>query len=127
MGLTTRQSTLEWLENWQSNWQNKQLDAYLDMYHESFRSKGMDKDTWGRFKKGLNTKYEYIHVGIKKPTIYRHKDEWVVRFIQEYQSDRKSDLGEKYLYLKEEQGRLGIIGEVWKKISNDKDIVALFE
>lgn len=108
-----------WLHDWQRSWESKTLENYLDRYHSDFKSQGMDKAAWERFKKDLNTKYEYIKVKLHEPLVFVHKDEAIVRFLQSYESDQNSDFGEKYLYLKKEDGEFRIVGETWSALSSD--------
>ncbi len=53
-----------------------------------------------------------------------HNDELVLRFLQDYESDKKSDFGEKTLYLRRrDQSPFKIIGEEWQSARRD-EIVA---
>lgn len=117
---TSTQKALKWIESWRKAWQSKDIENYISFYADDFKSQGMTKAQWREYKKNLNDKYQFINVSFKTPVIYRHKSEWVVRFLQDYESDKLSDFGEKFLYLKEnENGELKIVGEVWQGIAND--------
>lgn len=106
-----------WLSGWKQAWETKSLQDYLQMYHSDFESQGMDKTAWEKFKAGLNEKYEYIKVKLQQPLVFVHKDEAIVRFLQSYESDANSDFGEKFLYLKKEEGEFKIVGEFWSALS----------
>lgn len=116
----TRDRIMNWLNSWVDSWSGKKLDQYISHYDESFSSGKYNLEKWRGYKKYLNEHYKYINVKVEKPTIYRHKDEWIIRFLQRYESDNKADFGEKFLYLKErEGGQLKIVGEQWKALSTD--------
>lgn len=111
---------LTWLENWRKTWESKNIEDYIRYYADDFQWLNMNRDKYRQYKASLNEKYKYISVRVKSPVVYRHKSEWVVRFIQDYESDQLTDLGEKYLYLKEQpNGELKIVGEVWQSLAND--------
>ena len=96
----------------------------MNFYHSDFNSLGMNKSRWKNHKKNLNRQYETITVQLSTPVIYQHKDELVVRFIQNYSSDQYRDIGEKTLFFKRENGSYKIVGEQWRK---DQSRLALEE
>lgn len=118
-----RQTWQTWLENWRKQWEGKNLDSYIEFYSDSFSALGMDRDKWRQYKKELNEKYDFIKVELTEPLVLHHNDELVVRFLQNYQSDKKSDFGEKTLYLRRKASDFKIIGEEWKATRRD-EIVA---
>jgi murein L,D-transpeptidase YafK len=115
----TRGRWQAWLDKWKSAWESKSIADYISNYHSAFNSQGMNKEAWAQFKSDLNSKYEYIKVKIEEPLIFVHNDEAIVRFLQSYESDKNSDFGEKYLYLKKENGEFKIVGETWSALSAD--------
>lgn len=102
-----------WLENWRQAWETKNIDAYISNYGEDFRSLGMKKPVWKRFKSELNEKYESISVRIINPIVLSKGDMLYVRFLQEYVSNKKQDFGAKTLYVKKRKDQYEIIGEEW--------------
>lgn len=107
------------VQKWREAWSQKDLTTYMDHYSEEFRSAGMNKRRWERFKAGLNRAYETIDVKISDPSIFVHGDHMVVRFLQSYQSDKKADYGEKVLYWeKESDGQWRIVGESWDAVES---------
>lgn len=111
---------VKWIEGWRKDWESKNIDSYMKYYSDNFKSMKMDKNLWRRYKESINKKYEYITVRIQRPIIFRHNDEYVVRFLQQYESDQLSDFGEKALYVKAEaDGNFRILGEEWQKITNE--------
>lgn len=113
-----------WLEEWRATWETKDLDAYIGKYGDSFKALGMSKDKWRQYKKSLSEKYSFIKVTLADPVVIRHNDEMVVRFLQDYSSDKNADFGEKTLYLhRNADDPFKIIGEEWQAARRE-DIVA---
>ena len=112
------QKLMSWIENWRGKWQQKQLADYMSFYSDEFKGQGMNKQQWERHKESLNKKYEYIQVQLQEPVVYKQKGEWVVRFLQQYSSDKLNDFGEKFLYLREAaDGQWQIVGEHWQPVA----------
>lgn len=102
-----------WLESWRTAWEKKNIDSYIAYYSDDFKSMKMNKAQWKRFKEGLNSMYQEISVKISKPAILADRNQAIVRFLQEYTSDKKSDFGEKILFLKRQGSKYMIVGEQW--------------
>lgn len=113
---SSRQKITQLIENWRKSWTDQNIEAYIEFYGENFKSLGMNKRRWKRYKQSLNEKYNTISVAVNMPIIYKHNDELVVRFLQDYQSDTLSDFGEKSLYLKRNSTTedFKIYGEEWQ-------------
>lgn len=109
----------KWLEEWKQAWQAKDIEAYITMYGEDFKSLGMKRSTWKRYKDRLNRKYETISVKVINPIVIRKGDMVYIRFLQEYVSDQNQDFGEKTLFVKERSGRLEIVGEEWQAATGE--------
>lgn len=109
----------DWLEQWKNSWQNKDIENYITNYGEDFKSLGMKKSVWKRFKVELNEKYDSISVNIINPIILTKGDMYYVRFLQEYVSNKKQDFGAKTLFIKKRNGKLEIIGEEWRPASEE--------
>lgn len=119
-----RNNWSSWIEKWRTSWQSKNVDDYIKFYGADFKALGMDREKWRKYKQDLAGKYEFIKVNLTEPVVLHHGDEMVVRFLQDYSSDKNSDFGEKTLYLKKsEQGEFQIIGEEWRA-THRSDIVA---
>jgi murein L,D-transpeptidase YafK len=113
-----------WLEQWRAQWETKDIDGYISHYGDGFKALGMNRDKWREYKKSLSEKYSFIKVGLTEPLVIRHNDELVVRFLQDYQSDKNADFGQKTLYLhRNGEDQFKIIGEEWQAARRD-DIVA---
>lgn len=110
---------VQWLENWRMAWETKTLDSYIEYYSPEFRSMAMNKNQWRSYKDRLNKSYKSIAVRISKPAIFADRKHAIVRFLQEYRSDKHSDVGEKTLYLKRSPDGFKIVGEQWSEDSSE--------
>lgn len=109
----------QWLESWRANWEAKDIDSYIQNYASEFHSLHMNRNQWRTYKKRLASAYKSIRVRLSKPAVYVDRTHAVVRFIQQYESDMISDLGEKVLYLKRgTDGGYQIVGETWSEESS---------
>jgi len=106
-----------WLEAWRQAWGGKDLDAYMAKYSERFRSNGMNKKNWRRYKAGLADKYSFIEVALNDVQIFSIGPKLVFRFMQNYKSDVIADSGTKILYMLKDGDQYGIIGENWQTLS----------
>ncbi len=102
-----------WLDNWKAAWETKNIDAYISSYAEDFESMNMNRDQWKTYKARLIKQYQTIAIRLSKPSILADRDRVVVRFLQEYTSDRHADFGEKVLFIKKVGTELKIVGEQW--------------
>jgi murein L,D-transpeptidase YafK len=109
-----RKTFSAWLENWRQTWMGKDFDKYMDLYSERFIGNGMTKAQWRAYKKNLGELYKYIEVSLKDVQIFNHGTKIVVRFLQDYKSDKKQDYGAKILYAMKVGERYEIVGETWK-------------
>jgi murein L,D-transpeptidase YafK len=114
------------LENWQRSWASKDTTSYIKNYSSSFKSQGMNREAWEKHKSRLAGLAKSISVELSQPVIFVHGNRAVVRFLQSYTSDLKSDLGEKTLYLIAEnldatskKSDWKIIGELWQANSSE--------
>ncbi len=113
-----------WVQTWRESWQSKKIDEYIEKYDERFTSLGMNREQWRKYKDNLNKKYEFIRVGVNNPVILFHRDEAVIRFFQDYESNLNSDFGEKTLYLlNASSSSPKIVSEEWRA-ARKEDIVA---
>ncbi len=110
-----------WLETWRKNWESKSLDEYITNYADDFKSMQMDREKWQQYKKNLSEKYNFIKIALTEPVMIHHNNELVLRFLQDYQSDKNADFGEKTLYLRrQDQSPFKIIGEEWRPARRDE-------
>jgi murein L,D-transpeptidase YafK len=103
----------QWLEDWRQTWMGKDFDKYMDQYSERFIGNGMTKTQWRAYKKNLGDNYKFIEVNLKDVQIFNHGTKIVLRFLQDYKSDKKKDFGAKILYAMKNGERYEIVGETW--------------
>jgi len=108
-----RSKILAWVEKWRSAWETKDIDKYISYYKDNFSSMRMNKARWKKYKSILAENYKYIKVGLENVQVFKHQDKFMFRFLQKYESDRKQDFGEKFLYVQDNQDGMGIVGEEW--------------
>lgn len=114
-----RQTTLNWLESWRKAWAAKDIDNYMALYADVFRSNHMNKAQWRRYKEGLNARYKFIEVSLRNVQAFAQGTKVVFRFLQDYASDQKKDLGAKIIYaMKNAGGAYEIVGENWLPVTN---------
>jgi len=109
----------QWLDAWRGAWETKNIDSYINHYSRDFYSLNMNRSQWRRYKTRLAKAYKAIAVRLSKPLIFVDRSNAIVRFLQEYTSDRHADIGEKVLYLKKTADGYRIIGESWSEESGD--------
>lgn len=105
------------VDGWLNAWSEMDIDTYGNYYARDFRSRGMDREGWLRYKDRLNQKYEFIRV---TRTDLTTKPEGAnrarVSFVQRYESDRYQGVGVKQLLLKREGGEWKIYRETFQKM-----------
>lgn len=116
----TRSKIETLLKTWRNAWIGKDINTYINFYSDSFYSANKNKLQWYKHKKNLNSFYSNIFVDFSDPVIYEHDDRIIVRTLQHYKSDHMDDFGEKYIYLKKENGEYKIIAEKWFKVPAEK-------
>ena len=95
-----QESARKWVHGWREAWETKNLDAYLSFYDDEFKAMNMSKRKWREYKAALNKKYSYIKVRATDTMLISRRDEGILHFVQDYESDRFKAFGEKSLYLR---------------------------
>ena len=114
---THRQELLQWLEGWKAAWESRDLDKYMSFYAENdFRAMKMSWEKWRLFKSKIAGLAQFIEVKVVQPVIYSHKNDFIIKFVQNYKSGVLQDVGEKTLYLSRRSGQWKIVSEEWKPI-----------
>lgn len=103
-----------WLEAWRQSWMGKDIESYLAQYSDRFMSNGMNKEQWRRYKKNLASRYSFIDVNLQDVQIFNQGPKIVLRFLQNYKSDKKQDVGAKIIYALKTDQKYEIIGESWE-------------
>ena len=114
--LLAQHKTRNWLDDWRSSWGNGNLDQYMEQYADGFHSRGMNKAQWREHKKGLYEKYRSIEIDLKDVQIFTEGQKVVIRFLQSYKSDRKTEFGTKILYALRVEDKYKIVSEDWAPV-----------
>lgn len=108
------EQALNFVNNWKKSWSERNINEYIGFYDEQFKGMNMNKLAWKKYKESLNQKYQSIRISYSDPVIFTHNQQWVVRMLQDYRSDKYQDLGYKTLYLVERPEGLKILSEEWE-------------
>jgi murein L,D-transpeptidase YafK len=100
---------------WYRAWSERDHDRYLSFYDESFRSRGMNRDQYGAYKKRVFGLYDEMLVDIFNIRVFTHKSYAVSLFNQNFNGDdRYVSEGRKVLYWeRHDDGSWRIVHEVF--------------
>jgi len=107
----------QWIETWKTTWESQNLNQYINLYSDEFSAPGFNKQTWLKHKEKLKGIYKDIKIEMSKPSIFHIKNQYLVKFLQNYSSDTHKDTGIKTLYLIEHSKGLKIIREEWEAVN----------
>lgn len=102
---------------WLKAWSGKDLAGYIESYAEEYKSDGMNRVAFMKYKESLNKKYDTITVTASDVRYYFHEKYDLVQFTQHYSSTFPGGApafkGEsrKNLYLQERNGAYRIVME----------------
>ena len=108
---------LSWFNQWRTQWQEQKLDKYIENYSEEFSAPPFNKKTWLAHKQKLKKKYKYVKVNAFEPNIIQIKNQYVIQFVQDYESDGHKDIGIKTLYVLKQGNSLKIKREEWAALN----------
>jgi murein L,D-transpeptidase YafK len=101
-----RKPIADLVQNWVQAWQKKNIKAYIAFYDESFRSQGMNRAQWRRYKDGLNRRYRFIRVQVSRLRVNLvGPDLALATFHQNYRSNYFNSRSIKALELVKRDGR----------------------
>jgi murein L,D-transpeptidase YafK len=111
------QGLMNFLEGWKRAWESLDTEKYLSFYSGDFvNSEGMNYQRFKEHKERVNPSKKFIKLQIENKAILLSQKEGeqiaVVRLNQDYFSDNFKSYTRKILYLREEQGRWKIIGDI---------------
>jgi murein L,D-transpeptidase YafK len=111
-----KQFALDWFENWRSEWEKQDLEHYIENYSDEFSAPPYTKKTWLEHKQMLKEKYAYVKVTASEPNIFEAKNQYIIQFVQNYESDGHKDTGIKTLHVLKEGDSLKIKREDWSEL-----------
>ncbi|MGD0916049.1 MAG: L,D-transpeptidase family protein [Thermodesulfobacteriota bacterium] len=111
------QNLSSFLNDWEMAWESRDTDKYLSFYSKDFvSSDGKNYQRFKDYKHRVNHFKRFIQLQIeKKAFLLSQKDGGqiaILRINQDYHSDNFKSYSRKILYLREEQGKWKIIGEI---------------
>jgi murein L,D-transpeptidase YafK len=104
---------MNWFDQWRSSWEKQDLESYINNYSDRFSSPPFNKSKWLKHKQKLKDRYSYVKVSVSEPNILQTRKQYIVQFVQSYESDQHKDVGIKTLYLLKEGNTLKIQREDW--------------
>lgn len=104
------------IDGWLKAWSDRDITSYGKYYAGNFRSQGMNRRSWLKYKKRLNRKYNFINVSKDKLIIKKSGKRAEASFVQTYKSSDFKAVGIKRLILIREKGLWKIYRETWKKL-----------
>ena len=111
-----RNKVIAWLQTWKGFWQEQDLENYIKLYSEEFSAPKFNKNSWLKHKENLKTMYKTITIDFSKPSIFHTKNQYIIKFVQNYSSDKHQDKGIKTLYVIENGDALQILREEWSAL-----------
>lgn len=111
-----KNKVVAWLATWKDYWQKQDLENYSKMYSDEFSAPSFNKKSWLKHKEKLKGIYSTITIDFSKPSIFHTKNQYLIKFVQNYSSDMHQDKGIKTLYVIENGGDLQILREEWSKL-----------
>lgn len=111
-----RNKVMAWLQTWKQYWQQQDLDNYIKLYADDFSAPNFNKKSWLRHKENLKSLYKTISIDMSKPSIFHTKNQYIIKFVQNYSSEMHQDKGIKTLYVIENNDELQILREEWSKL-----------
>lgn len=99
---------------WLNAWQKKDFDAYISFYSLEFKSFKLDYQSFKEKKTRIFKQLGQFSVDITGLCVRIENETAVVSFIQNYKSSSLSDIGQKLMSWKNENGVWKIINEKWK-------------
>lgn len=111
-----KNKVMNWLTNWKDTWQKQDLENYSKLYSDDFSAPSFNKKSWIKHKEKLKGIYSTITIDFSKPSIFHTKNQYLVKFVQNYSSDMHQDKGIKTLYIIENGDDLLILREEWSKL-----------
>lgn len=94
---------------WAKDWETGKFHSYRLCYSETFRSRGMNRDAWAKYKEAIRANSGRISISIEniKVTLSEDGKRATVFFVQDYRSSILKNKGKKKLDLRK-------IGNEWK-------------
>lgn len=99
---------------WLKAWETQKINSYLSFYSKDFKDSKRPRESWEAQRRKTFGKSSGVSIEVSDIQILRADDAVEMSFIQNYKSDRISDVGKKVLIWKNEGDRWKIVKESWE-------------
>lgn len=99
---------------WIKAWQGRKINDYLAFYSKNFKAPKKSHKEWQAQRRSALNGNSKISIQISDVRMKQNHETIEISFIQEFKSDRASDIGRKELIWKNEGNGWKIIQETWK-------------
>jgi hypothetical protein len=99
---------------WLKAWEAQKINSYLSFYSKDFKDPKRPRKSWEAQRRKAFGSSSGVSIEVSDIQILRADDAVEMSFIQNYKSDRISDIGKKILIWKNEGDRWKIIKESWE-------------
>jgi hypothetical protein len=99
---------------WLKAWQGREVNAYLSFYSKNFKDPKKSRKEWEMQRRSALSRNSSITIQVSDIQMKQNDETIEMSFVQDFKSDRASDIGMKELIWKNEGNRWKIIKEIWK-------------
>lgn len=99
---------------WVKAWEGREVNAYLSFYSKNFKDPKKSRKQWEQERRFILGRSSGITIQVSDVEMKQNDETIEMSFVQEFKSDRVSDMGRKQLVWKNEGNRWKIIKETWK-------------
>ena len=99
---------------WLKAWEAQKINSYLSFYSKDFKDSKRPRESWEAQRRKTFGSSSGVSIEVSDIQILRADDAVEMSFIQDYKSDRISDVGKKILIWKNEGDRWKIVKESWE-------------
>jgi hypothetical protein len=99
---------------WLKAWEGGEVNAYLSFYSKNFKDPKKSRNEWEQERRFILRRNSGIIIQVSNIEMKQNGETIEMSFVQDFKSDRVSDIGRKELVWKNEGNRWKIIKETWK-------------
>ena len=99
---------------WLKAWEEGEVNAYLSFYSKNFEDPKKSRKEWASQRRSALSRNSEITIQVSDIQMKQNDETIEMSFVQDFKSDRISDVGRKELTWKNEGKRWKIIKEIWK-------------
>ena len=99
---------------WLQAWEGREVNTYLSFYSKNFKDPKISRKEWVSQRRFALSRNSGITIQVSDIQMKQNDETIEMSFIQDFKSDRVSDIGRKELIWKNEGNRWKIIKEIWK-------------